>query len=481
MNNLNRLRLPVFVVLLSASPQGCRTPNPDVSDTYGVVTADAPENLFRMEEFSAVRTYSDAKACGHDKSGISVLKEDGPISVLNSKNYLWAMPHPGQPKYSYALQWFPKDSIRSNGGTPIIRVIPKADYRRYRETEGNNSNCDFATASGNPNRAALMFVYGVGSPGRGESIELLDYNVLNALLNFETTPNTPPPSGDNKIGRLPAYIQMVANQNTPADGPFGKHDPDAATRVAFNLNIAYEGGINEIDIVTHSNGMISSQIGYSYYAYVFMRDREAREEACKKRAVSQGVELNARAACHSQVRPMRIKFYHMQAAPDEVWTVSKKSPFPPGFYGDFAPLFEQVSKGSLSAAFSYPPDDFSSYFFNLRHHLSWEFRYYYNNGDFLTYPPTAGVGTLLLSPALYVAGSKGYSTVGINESINWVGFAVKAEKAMGKDKFRVGHYYCLRDSLSKKTCGQKHSAYHSIQDVSHPTRIKLEHWKEWLK
>lgn len=479
----NRYRpIGLLAILATISGQGCRTPNSmQASEAYGVVTEDAQENLYNFGEFKTVRTYRNNSECGHKSGGLQILRGEGPISVYNSKAYYKAGMQGGQPDFTFALQFYTKESARQGGGTPIIRVVKKEDYvSRYFEHErASNDNCDFSSPNGEPNRTALMFVYGVESAGRGESLPMLDYNMLKALINFEMTANTPPPAGDGKIGRLPAYIQMVANTGKAKDGIFGKHDQDAATRVAFNLSGAYEGGVETMDIVTHSNGMISSQIGYAYYAHHFMRDEDSRNKACLVRAASQGLSLIAGEPCHDQIKPLKLNFFHFQAAPDEIWTIQKRPPYPPGFYTDFVPVFKQESKGSIQAISKYPEDDQATYFFNLRKHFSWAFRYYYNNGDFLTYPPQAGVGTLILNPLLYAAARNGYSSVGINESIAWVKFAMKLEKLMGKDKFLIGHYYCDQDSFSKKSCGQKHSPYHSIMDVSHPSRIKLANWKAW--
>ena len=458
----------------------CRAVAPATSETYGIVTEDEFRNFFTYKEFEAVRTYPKAEDCGHSTSGINLLR-DGEINVYNSKAYLDAGLQDSKQSLKFALQWFTRESLRYQGGTPVFRIVEKDNYKRkfFEHKALPNGNCNFGDADGKPNRTAMMFVYGVGSLGYGETLEMLDYSMLKALINFQVTPLTPPPSGDGKIGKLPAYVQFVANKNSPSDGPFGKHDEDAATRVAYNLDMAYRSGIEEFDILTHSNGMVSSQIGYAYYAYHFMRDEAQREERCIDRAKSVGITLNPDQECHAQVKPLKLKFYHFQAAPDEIWTVGKKPPYPPGFYTDFVPVFEQTTKGSTTSVLTYPSNDFRTYFYNLRNHLNWGFRYYYNNGDFLTYPPSSGAGALLFTPIDFFKGKGGFSSVGINESINWVQFGLQLEKMLGQQRFQIGHYYCDEDSVSTKKCGKKHSAYHSIMDASHPTRIKKDHWKVW--
>ena len=449
----------------------CRATAPAPSETYGIVTEDESRNFFTFKEFEAVRTYPNAEDCGHNASGMKILRDTN-IKVYNSKAYLDAGLQDGKTKLKFAMQWFTHDSTNRKGGTPIIRLVEKEDYKSkfFEHAALPNGNCNFAGADGLPNRTAMMFVYGVGSLGYGESLEAVDYSMLQALINFQVTPNTPPPSGDGKIGRLPAYIQFVANKNSPTDGTYGKNDEAAATKVAYNLEIAYRGGVEELDIATHSNGMVSAQMGYSYFVYNFMRSAEDREEICVERAKSLGITLISGKPCHEQVKPLKMKFFHFQAAPDEIWTVNKQPPIPPGFYTDFVPVFEQTSKGTTSSVIAYPTNDLSTYFYNLRNHLTWSFRYYYNNADFLTYPPTSGVGAFLFTPI---------TTVGINESISWVQYALQLEKLLGAERFQIGHYYCDEDSTSTKKCGQKHSAYHSMMDVVHPTRIKKDHWKVW--
>jgi hypothetical protein len=470
----------LILVTLGMQFAGCRAVAPTQSETYGVVTEDESRNFFTYKEFDEARVYRSAEDCGHNAGGLRVLR-DNDIKVFNSKAYLDAGLQDEKQKLKFAMQYFTRESSLYAGGTPIIRLVGKDDYKSkfFEHRTLPNGNCNFAGPDGNPNRTAMMFVYGVGSNGYGETLEMIDYNIIKALINFQVTPNTPPPSGDGKIGKLPAYIQFVANKNSPKDGPFGKHDGDAATRIAFNLDLAYRGGVEALDIVTHSNGMVSAQIGYSYFAYHFMRGTEDRNNRCIDRAKSAGITLDPAQACHLQVKPLQLKFYHFQAAPDELWTVGKKSPLPPGFYTDFVPVFEQVSKGSTSALLSYPPNDLNTYFFNLKTHLSWAFRYYYNNGDFLTYPPTSGVGALVFTPVDFFKGRGGFSSVGINESINWIQFGLQLEKLLGPEKFKIGHYYCDEDSESTKKCGKKHSAYYSIMDASHPSKIKKDHWKGW--
>ena len=468
---LNIKKRGLILAAIGLQLASCRAAAPAASEPYGLVTEDEFRNFFTYNEFEAVRSYPSAEDCGHNASGLKILRDDN-IKVFNSKAYLDAGLQDGKQKLKFAMQWFTPDSTHRRGGTPIIRLVEKEAYKSkfFEHAALPNGNCNFANADGTPNRTAMMFVYGVGSLGYGESLEMVDYSMLKALINFQVTPNTPPPSGDGKIGKLPAYVQFVANKNTPSDGPFGKHDQDAATRVAYNFEIAYRGGVEELDIVTHSNGMVSAQIGYGYFIYLFMRSAEQRKEICLDRAKAIGITLNPDQQCHEQVKPLKLKFFHFQAAPDEIWTVGKKPPYPPGFYTDFVPVFEQTTKGTTSASFAYPSNDFSTFFFNQRSHLTWAFRYYYNNADFLTYPPASGAGAFLFTPI---------TTVGINESINWVQYALKLEKLLGQERFQIGHYYCDDDSTSTKKCGKKHSAYHSIMDASHPTRINKDHWKVW--
>src|SRR5690606_33859600 len=125
---------------------GCRStaPQQSTSEFYGVATEDAPKSFFAYKDFKPLRSYADAKTCGHHESGLSVLRENGSIDIYNSIPYFVAKMQGRQPKISYALQWYDIGSSRSSGGTPIIRLIKKEDYRNkyFDAGETKNNNCN---------------------------------------------------------------------------------------------------------------------------------------------------------------------------------------------------------------------------------------------------------------------------------------------------------------------------------------------------
>ena len=360
-------------------------------------------------------------------ANISECKE--PEYLLENKSYCWR---------DFALQFYPGGTFGENSRyivdnvSPVWRTIPAGSLPAKTET------CNFSSTT------ALIWTAGVNNPGLATTFTKTDSELVSSILAWNRNINYPKAieskwhpevAGHNKLKDIPGYIQIVQNQNWAVQGIWGKHsEPDIQT-MSNNIELAYKAGIEDLEIVSHSNGMVTSQLGYA----LFVRRLRADVPGFEKFRNQLG-----------RSRKMNVRFYHLQAAPAEVWSAnSKRDSF--GFNTDFIPT------SRMTGSFSWNWDwDFRSYFIDVNSHLAPEFRFYYNAGDFLTY-----------DDARYTLGA---NTVGRRESLAWQRDidTVRVDKGFTTP---IVHFVCIDSGYQ---CGPAHDQRRTLWDFVNPVMPKTQ-------
>jgi hypothetical protein len=338
----------------------------------------------------------------------------------------------------FALQFYPGGTFGENSRyivdniSPIWRTLPVGKLPKRLES------CNFS------NPTALIWVAGVNNPGLGTSFTKTDSELLSSILAWNRNTELPKAvaskwhpeaAGHEKLKDIPGYIQIVQNQNWAVQGIWGKHsEPDIQT-MSNNIELAYKAGIETLEIVSHSNGMVTSQLGYA----LFVRRLKNDFAGFEKYRLSLG-----------RSKVMKVRFYHLQAAPAAVWSGnSNRDSF--GFNSDFIPTAKKI--GVMAWRWDW---DFGSYFNDVQGHLEPEFRFYYNAGDFLTY-----------DDARYTLGA---NTVGRRESLAWQRDidTVRVDKGF---RAPIIHFVCTETGYQ---CGPSHDQRRSLWDFVNPMMPKTQ-------
>jgi hypothetical protein len=457
---MTAFRILAMLFLTLGLTTSCRTRQQN-SDTDGLI-ADIG-GLF--ETHSAVDRQMSAEhlkdisfvGCGHHQGAVQFLIDDEDLipkrwreesgqvraysrpvaSVSECRDSEYAKPGKSRCYQKYRYQFYPAGVTPSRfiveGTSPIFRQIPLDKYPQ------KNDACRFER------RTALIFAAGVSNFGLGATWKFTDEALLRNLSAWNRNHHLPAEvksrfgnekAGHGKLQDFPGYIQIVQNRNKKADGPEGIHsEPDIAT-MAKNLQLAFRAGVDHVEIVTHSNGMITAQLGYG----LFVRD-------FKKNLSQWNGERSKKGA---QVK-MKVNFYHLQAAASQDWA-GNTSLDRFGFNTDFVPIARKVGY------FSWQWDwDFHSYFGSVIRYLNPTFRYYYNRPDVFTWDNT------------------GLNPIGQRESLDWQ-HDFNNNSPFGS---RVKHFVCPQ--VSKGSCGPGHSQLNALWEFSNPKMPKTSKPIRWLR
>lgn len=282
-----------------------------------------------------------------------------------SDGYCWA---------PYQLQMFPvASSVASNhylvaGTSPIIRVFPAASYPKAPEA------CRF------DNDTAFIFVAGVNNHYLGESWKTTDKELLASIMAWN---RNRPEQATGNVGRVfsnkmtgqPGYIQVVGNSNSKIGGVFGAHNEPAIELMIRNLELAFRSGVSRLEVVSHSNGMITVHSAIAEFS---------------RQLVTKGSTwLAERNSANPGVGKLKLQLFHLQAAPSQKWSNSKLDKFEN--YSDFLPNARWEKKSALGIPYWGWEWDFKAYT-TLETYASLNIDYFYNAPDGWTYPWTSSVG-----------------------------------------------------------------------------------------
>lgn len=353
---------------------------------------------------------------------------------------------------SYGVQFFPSSPIANGnrlqvvGTSPIMRVLPKDGY------PVPNQWCRF------DGDAALIWVAGVSNRGLGLAWSLVDNQLLASIVAWNRNSDGPAAvddadvAGHGKLKTAPAYIQIVQNDNAPAGGIAGDHSVVAINTMAANLELAYRSGLKHVEVVTHSNGVVSSQLGFAMFTQVLAKSRWNEDdwlgtawnnELLPALQARRDTWLRDRRATGAPDL-MTVNFYHLQAAASERWANGKLDAF--GFYSDMLPTARWVWKTGLGLSY-WGWDWLSpSYYNDIASFVQPEFRFYYNAPDWMTYD--------------YYR----YSSVGRRESMPWQ--AETHDHLQVGAKPKVVHYICT--NAAPGVCGPGHDQADSMWYFSSP-------------
>ena len=307
----------------------------------------------------------------------------------------------------YGLQFFPSAANGSsnhyivNDPSPIIRMIPRKVY------PSRADSCKF------DNDTALIWVSGVTNWHLSDSWRTTTNSLLGAISawnrnsQYPYTTNSSDPPGHDKLKGTPGYIQIVYNFNSPTQGAQGAHDERAIERLVDNLEMAYRSGIRHLEVVSHSNGMITTQVALRVFT---------------NRLVQMGQTW--RTERRSNGNPgdrMKINVFHTQAAPHTYgWS------YPYDRYesiSNFLPNFRWIPRQGLFDFYNWEWD-FSSYN-NMKPYVDLAVRFYYNGPDWMTFPQFP----------------RSISSVGRNVSLGWHE-QIRNEGYRRGVRNRIVHYNC---------------------------------------
>ncbi len=440
-----------FIVLCQ---QSCRTPDPasELQDSGQTASQSEIPNGFTAEHLRS----HPFQNCGLEASKTKIFVSDAENlvpEVWNDEKVWRRFARPiathsecKEPEYmlesrsvcwrDYALQFYPGGTFGANSRyivdniSPIWRTIPAGKLPK------KTDSCNFSS------NTALIWTAGVNNPGLGTTFTKTDSELLSSILAWNRNVSLPKAvasnwhpeiAGHGKLTDVPGYIQIVQNQNWAVQGIWGRHsEPDIKT-MSNNIELAYKAGIETLEIVSHSNGMVTSQLGYALFVRRLKADLVRFE---KYRA--------------GRNKMMKVRFFHLQAAPAEIWTSnSSRDSF--GFNSDFIPTAKMTGMWAWNWTW-----DFGSYFNDVSGHLDPEIRYYYNGGDFLTY-----------DDARYTLGA---NTVGRRESMSWQrGIdTVRVDKGF---RSPIVHFVCTDSGYQ---CGPSHDQRRTLWDFVNPVMPKTQ-------
>ncbi len=167
--------------------------------------------------------------------------------------------------------------FRVTGVSPVVRMIPYEIWAKdtsYRCSEFRGTR-------------AVIFVHGIcgwhqeaddAAPwGIGSSWDHMDAGNLRAVAYWSRNQRHPDPPNDNRLnGKVdpPAtYFQFVENFGgyrargdcSSWDGARGNVDGRAVQRLLNNLALAWVAGVTELEIVSHSNGAITTHVAWKHF------------------------------------------------------------------------------------------------------------------------------------------------------------------------------------------------------------------------
>ncbi len=381
--------------------------------------------------------------CGVDRSSVGLFKSPLPTGkewawFEEKKIRKWAAPAVGKTcavgeEYDatndfcwrpYVFQFFPvAQSANDNhylvqGTSPIMRLFSLKDAPVASES------CKFSNDTG------LIFVSGIKNPYLGESWFTTDAELLAALVAW----NRSRPDLDQtlqipfagKLNNQPGFIQIVGNANGTLGGIKGTHDEAAITTLARNLELAYKAGVRTLEVVTHSNGMITTQVALTEFS---------------KQLKTQGKNWQKIRDKRTQEK-MAINLFHLQAAPSQKWAMTALDSF--GNNSDFLPNAKWVKKTSFGIPYWGWEWDFTAYT-ELETYTKLNIEFFYNAPDHWTFPWATSVGRYISKKWHEEVAEQGYNA-GIRTSIN--------------------HHACTEnDSV---ICGPEHNARESLWDFPNP-------------
>jgi hypothetical protein len=304
------------------------------------------------------------------------------------------------------------------GTSPVMRVF------KVKDAPVANESCKFTNSTG------LIFVSGIRNPFLGESWFTSDAELLASLIAWNRSrpdlhQNLRFPFM-NKLNSLPGYIQMVGNANGTLGGIRGTHDEAAITKLNRNIELAYKAGVRNLEIVTHSNGMITTQIALTEFSKQLKANGRNWQKIRDKRTPDK----------------MEITLFHLQSAPSQKWAMSALDSF--GNNSDFLPNAKWVSKTSFGVPYWGWEWDFSAYT-ELELHIKLNIEFFYNAPDHWTYPWTTSVGRYISKKWHEEVADNGYRA-GISTIIN--------------------HHACSENNVD--ICGPEHAARESLWDFPNP-------------
>lgn len=320
----------------------------------------------------------------------------------------------------YGIQFFPtvkagqENHFLVANTSPIIRLIPRLSY------PDGTKLCTFQKDT------ALIWVAGVNNPSVGTTWENTDIELLSALMAWNRNTDAPVLGGSRanaKLTSAPGYLQIVDNHGNAASGLFGGHDSLSIRRLANNMQLAFRAGINQIEVVSHSNGAITTQMGVQ----LFLNELSSSEAAWKSdRKKSVGAK-----------DVMRVRIFHLQAAPTQKWSLTTLDDF--NSNSDFFKNAVWVRRVKLGVPYWGWDWDFAVYD-KAQKFLDLQVRIFYNSPDFWTFP--------MINPA------------GRPISIAWHKEVIAEGLSRGV-KTTVQHYKCDASS-ALSACGPEHSQRTSL-------------------
>lgn len=354
---------------------------------------------------------------------------------------------------SYGLQFYPSSPVETDnrvrvaGASPIIRALPRDGYPEP------DKWCRF------DGDTALIWVAGVNNRGLGLTWSLTDNDLIANILAWNRNANFPDQvrggdgPGHGKLTAPPAYIQIVQNDNAPSGGVVGNHSDVAIRTLAANLELAYRAGVKHLEIVTHSNGVVTAQLAYGLFSQSFARSRWNADDwvgspwqgdATLQGATAKLAAMRRDRAASGAPEPMTLNFYHLQAAASQRWGSAVLDGF--GFYSDLLPTARWVEKqvaGLRYWGWEWLSPDFHQ---ASAAYLRPEFRFYYNAPDWMTFD--------------YYR----YSSVGRRESRPWQSETQTRMQNGGRPT--TVHYVCA--SAAVGVCGPNHEQGESLWYFSSP-------------
>ena len=442
-----------FVFILGASTNACKDRG---SSGSSLAAADAA-TIARMKDHKApdgngpkdTLTF-DARAglvfssqCGVDQSSVGLFKSPLPSGKQwawfeEKKIRKWAAPAVGQQcatgeEYDaakdfcwrpYVFHFFPvaqnagDDHYAVSGTSPIMRVFNVKDAPIAAES------CRFN------NNTGLIFVSGIKNPYLGESWFTTDSELLATLVAWNRSrPDTVQALQFpfiNKLNSLPGYIQIVGNANGTLGGIRGTHDEAAISTLTKNVELAYKAGVRNLEIVTHSNGMITSQIALTEFSKQLKTNGKKWRKIRDKRTSDK----------------MEITLFHLQAAPSQKWAMSALDSF--GNNSDFLPNARWVRKTSFGVPYWGWEWDFTAYT-DLEVYTNLNIEFFYNAPDHWTYPWSTSVGRYISKKWHEEVAEQGYGA-GIRTVIN--------------------HHACSENNVA--ICGPEHAMKESLWEFPNP-------------
>ena len=330
-------RWPFFTLLVAVFLGSCKTPlrTSQLSDLTAEQEqeilgyaydeafreADHPRDTLGLE---TRKIHAIGPHCGYRDSHLKIFKE----SVDGLRGYFtenvwrrYPIPRVGQDCgpgetlengycwQSYGLQFYPSDkrnntSARTISNTsPLIRLVQKQSYPE------DTAACRI------DGKNVLIWVGGIRNPKMGTSWQNTDKELLGAIMAWHSRPSLPVlPGGNNKLRGELAYIQLVENNGAYVSGILGKHDEVAIRRLANNLKLAYVAGAHGVEIISHSNGAITTQMGLQLFL-----DEMSEQNSASLRAGRRQVE--------GAPTKMDINIFHIQGAPSQKWSLSALNTF----------------------------------------------------------------------------------------------------------------------------------------------------------